>query len=689
MALSGPIALSATVNGQPGMVLPSSLSSIPITGATKFFLPKAGSTTITAMAGDLTGTSAAFTVAPGAAVSFAWSPISTPVVPDVARAVSLSAADSFGNAVPSFSGTADIGAVAQTRLAAVGTSTGDVSYALNPAFKRSRAQILVHSGALGGAGRIHDLSLELLTAPTRPYDELTIRLKHTAQHFAPSSWDDSGWTVVRHGAWLPSGSGWVTIPFQVPFDYDGTSNLYVDVSFVNDSTAGQVLCQATYVSGFYSYYAGTNDASYGLPTEWSGTSPPASVYYRPNLRLGFGTNIAVSPATTGVFVNGAWNGDVTMTGATPARVTLRATGGGAFGASGEFELGLFPPSAPVLGDEPNFTPGTINTLTWSSVPLAGSYYVEASTNMYFESNITGSGWVTGTSHTFTLSDGTYYFRVKARRGEDTSVVGDWSNTALSIQDSIGPQILVNGLSGDSGGTLSTMRSSLIISGTTSDFAGVASVTVGGAAAAGDYNWSSVVNTPASGSAPVVIVSTDSVGNQSTRIITLVRIADVNADGLPDEWQQSTGLFGGGVPPADAAPGADPDHDGFTNFMEFARGRNPLLADAVAPSVSRVPGFLFTPASTVFEYDRRSGVSDLLFEVQSSTDLAAWPPVSNTETVTPNLDGITEHVSVSISDGGGLILSGGGGLLGGGGGIIINPPAPPPQKYFRLHVSSRP
>lgn len=671
VALSGPVAITATADGQPATVFPSSLNAITTTGATKFFLTKAGVNAITATAGDITATSAPFTVVASAPFStFEWSAITTPMMPGVARSMTLSARDAFGNAISSFTGTADISAFAQTRTDAVGTGTGEQSHVLDPAFTRSRSQILIRATSLGGAGRICNLALELLGAPTRPYDELTIRLKHTAQHFAPSSWDDSGWTVVRSGAWLPTGAGWVTIPFQTPFEYDGTSNLYVDVSFINDSPASPVLCQGTYVSGFFDFYAGTNDASYGAPTTWSGASPPANVYFRPNLRLGFGTAIGVSPAVTSALVNGQWTGDVTLTGAAPAHVTLRAAGGSAFGASAEFDLGLFPPSAPVMDDEPIFTQGPANTVSWSAVPSAGSYYVEASTNMYFESDIIGSGWITGTSHTFTLSDGTYSFRVKARRSDDTTVESTWSNNFVySIQDSIGPVISVNGLAAGSGGTLGTVRGSLTLSGNANDSAGVATVTVGGVAA-GDSSWSSVVTTPGSGSATVAIVATDSVGNQSTRTLTITRLADADADGLPDAWQQSTGLYNPPLTAADAGPDGDPDHDGFNNLMELALGKNPLSADPSPITLTRVPASQFpggglitgggglgngpvivithSPSANI-EFDRPIGIIDVSYLLEMSNDLSTWSSTTVAGTITPNPDGVTEHVLMNVSD----------------------------------------
>jgi len=45
--------------------------------------------------------------------------------------------------------------------------------------------------------------------------------------------------------------------------------------------------------------------------------------------------------------------------------------------------------------------------------------------------------------------------------------------------------------------------------------------------------------------------------------------DTNGDGLPDAWQIQ---FFGSISSPSAAPGADPDGDGFSNLQEYLLGR---------------------------------------------------------------------------------------------------------------------
>ena len=62
--------------------------------------------------------------------------------------------------------------------------------------------------------------------------------------------------------------------------------------------------------------------------------------------------------------------------------------------------------------------------------------------------------------------------------------------------------------------------------------------------------------------------------------TVTRAADVNGNGIPDEWESRYGLAGDN---ADAA--ADPDGDGRTNLEEYNAGTNPIVVEDYLASVA--------------------------------------------------------------------------------------------------------
>lgn len=97
--------------------------------------------------------------------------------------------------------------------------------------------------------------------------------------------------------------------------------------------------------------------------------------------------------------------------------------------------------APTINIEPQYTPGSTNSVSWSTGGTGPyQYYVEVSTTPDFSNIVSNSGWVSSTTHTASnLNDGqTYYYRVKARNngGGESS----WSNTVSSTQDNAGPII---------------------------------------------------------------------------------------------------------------------------------------------------------------------------------------------------------------------------------------------------------
>lgn len=102
-----------------------------------------------------------------------------------------------------------------------------------------------------------------------------------------------------------------------------------------------------------------------------------------------------------------------------------------------------PLTAPVMAAEPEFTPGTSNTVSWGAVSGADRYHVQCSTDSTFATIVAEDENVTSASKTFaSLTDGTtYYYRVRAVDVDaSTPVYSGWSNIVHSTQDASGPSV---------------------------------------------------------------------------------------------------------------------------------------------------------------------------------------------------------------------------------------------------------
>jgi hypothetical protein len=104
------------------------------------------------------------------------------------------------------------------------------------------------------------------------------------------------------------------------------------------------------------------------------------------------------------------------------------------------EVDTATPDDPVMNTEPDYTPGTSNTVSWSIVTARSpvSYWAERATDSDFTVDVVTSGWISETSYEFTgLTDGQiYYYRVMARDGAQNE--SGWSNTESSTQDDSPP-----------------------------------------------------------------------------------------------------------------------------------------------------------------------------------------------------------------------------------------------------------
>lgn len=146
---------------------------------------------------------------------------------------------------------------------------------------------------------------------------------------------------------------------------------------------------------------------------------------------GTGTSTSYTDKAEGVwyFHIRACNG-VGLWGATTAHYTVR--------------IDISVPPTPTMHDEPYYTKGWENTVSWDAVTDTGSglqdYHVICDNDTDTTSWLK-EGWPTGTSYTFTFTDPEcanikYFYRVKARDALHEST--DWSSAKHSTQDCIDP-----------------------------------------------------------------------------------------------------------------------------------------------------------------------------------------------------------------------------------------------------------
>ncbi|MDD2965118.1 MAG: T9SS type A sorting domain-containing protein [Bacteroidales bacterium] len=122
----------------------------------------------------------------------------------------------------------------------IGTGTTSCSYPYYTLYEDARTQILVTKAeieAAGGfAGEIANLELDVISANALTMNGFEIR----AQNYAGSTltgFVNTGWTTVYSGTDVAT-VGWHNKDFQIPFVWDGSSNLLFQICFDNATWSG-------------------------------------------------------------------------------------------------------------------------------------------------------------------------------------------------------------------------------------------------------------------------------------------------------------------------------------------------------------------------------------------------------------------------------------------------------------------
>ncbi|MBL9185109.1 MAG: M36 family metallopeptidase [Verrucomicrobiaceae bacterium] len=266
---------------------------------------------------------ATMTVTPGVH-HLEWDALPTPQVVNTPVSATIRAKDASGATVTDFEGTAALSAfqIAASE-GATGTGTSSTWYIHDTSYAIHRTQCIYTPAEVGQAARLSGLAFDVATLGSPAASQFTIRLKHTgrADYSTDTSWETSGWTTVFAGSkTLTTGLNYFS--FATPFDYDGSSNLMVDISFVNSSYSSASNIRYSTTTSNRTIYAG---AYSGDPLNWSSSAYAYTGNALPNLRLvRSGVVAQVSPPATGSFANGVWTGNVRLGSIGSIEVTATA-----------------------------------------------------------------------------------------------------------------------------------------------------------------------------------------------------------------------------------------------------------------------------------------------------------------------------------------------------------------------------
>ncbi len=233
-----------------------------------------------------------FTVSP-----FVYSYTLTPQNTSICNAGSTTLTVNFGNTTPGTCGLSTSGSCTSPNLITIGNGTTANSTTSYPAiysnwYKNARHQILYTAAELLAAGilpgKISSLAWNITTiAGTTTYPNFSIKMKCTSVNDlgVGTAFDGTGLTQVYFAPSINITAGWNTYSFPVAYEWDGVSNILIDVcsdltaNYTNNSSSPYTATTFNSVRWFNSDVtpACSNATS-------SGYTPNTT--YRPNIKFG-------------------------------------------------------------------------------------------------------------------------------------------------------------------------------------------------------------------------------------------------------------------------------------------------------------------------------------------------------------------------------------------------------------------
>jgi hypothetical protein len=173
----------------------------------------------------------------------------------------------------------------------IGTGSTGVAWPFNTYWHDSRTQMLYTASEImsngGGSGSIYQIGFNVTTAQPQEMNGFCIRMQNSSLN-SLTGFVETNWTIVYEGTYQVPGTGWQYITLQNGFNWNGTSNVLIDICYNNTSYTLATNVAATTVSGMCREYH--TDGSAGC------TLSSSNAVNRPNICLKINTLVGIPAA---------------------------------------------------------------------------------------------------------------------------------------------------------------------------------------------------------------------------------------------------------------------------------------------------------------------------------------------------------------------------------------------------------
>jgi hypothetical protein len=134
----------------------------------------------------------------------------------------------------------------------IGTGTTSTQWPFYTLYDDSRTDMLYLASEIstggGAAGSIIQIGFNVVSADPMTMNGFKIYLQRTNDSTI-STFTSTGWIICYDEAYTVQGTGWQFITLQKPFEYDGTSNLLIEICFNNNTYTSSSSVNSTAATG--------------------------------------------------------------------------------------------------------------------------------------------------------------------------------------------------------------------------------------------------------------------------------------------------------------------------------------------------------------------------------------------------------------------------------------------------------